>query len=173
MTTEQVVVLNSNASSVAVVHNGATSVVGDRNEAQSVVGIRASAVGLDGLSAYEVAVVEGFVGTEAAWLASLVGPAGSPGGLETRQIIDDTDSPHNPTTVVVVADATNGPISILLPAASGATSDIWVKKYDASANAVTVTANGADTIDGAATAVLTSQFEAFTLSPFSTEWMIF
>lgn len=33
----------------------------------------------DGASAYEVAVAEGFVGTEAAWLASLVGPAGEDG----------------------------------------------------------------------------------------------
>lgn len=32
-----------------------------------------------GLSAYEIALTEGFVGTEAQWLASLVGPAGAPG----------------------------------------------------------------------------------------------
>lgn len=32
--------------------------------------------GADGLSAYEVAVDNGFIGDEAAWLASLVGPAG-------------------------------------------------------------------------------------------------
>lgn len=32
--------------------------------------------GLEGKSAYEVAVANGFVGTEAAWLASLEGPAG-------------------------------------------------------------------------------------------------
>lgn len=39
-------------------------------------------IGPDGLSAYEVAVVNGFVGDEAAWLASLVGetgPQGDPG----------------------------------------------------------------------------------------------
>jgi len=35
--------------------------------------------GDDGLSAYEVAVANGFVGSEAAWLASLVGPAGVDG----------------------------------------------------------------------------------------------
>jgi hypothetical protein len=35
--------------------------------------------GADGASAYEVAVANGFVGTEAAWLASLVGPAGADG----------------------------------------------------------------------------------------------
>lgn len=35
--------------------------------------------GVDGLSAYEVAVANGFVGTEAAWLASLVGATGAAG----------------------------------------------------------------------------------------------
>jgi len=35
--------------------------------------------GRDGKSAYEVAVANGFVGSEAAWLASLVGEQGPPG----------------------------------------------------------------------------------------------
>lgn len=35
--------------------------------------------GADGASAYEVAVANGFVGTEAQWLASLVGPQGATG----------------------------------------------------------------------------------------------
>ena len=35
--------------------------------------------GADGLSAYEVAVADGFVGTDTEWLASLVGPEGLPG----------------------------------------------------------------------------------------------
>ncbi len=35
--------------------------------------------GPSGATAYEVAVAAGFVGTQAAWLASLVGPAGAPG----------------------------------------------------------------------------------------------
>lgn len=40
--------------------------------------------GEDGLSAYEVAVANGFVGTEADWLDSLVGPPG-PQGLKGDQ----------------------------------------------------------------------------------------
>lgn len=35
--------------------------------------------GIEGLSAYQVAVVEGFVGDEAAWLESLIGPQGETG----------------------------------------------------------------------------------------------
>ena len=39
----------------------------------------AGGTGVDGASAYEVAVANGFVGTEAEWLASLVGPQGDTG----------------------------------------------------------------------------------------------
>lgn len=39
--------------------------------------------GADGASAYEVAVANGFVGNEAAWLASLVGPTGAQGTAAT------------------------------------------------------------------------------------------
>jgi hypothetical protein len=42
--------------------------------------------GVAGLSAYQIAVNNGFVGTEAEWLASLVGPAGSSGGGGTNKI---------------------------------------------------------------------------------------
>lgn len=35
--------------------------------------------GSDGASAYDIAVANGFAGTETEWLASLVGPPGSPG----------------------------------------------------------------------------------------------
>lgn len=40
--------------------------------------------GADGASAYDIAVADGFVGNEAAWLASLVGAAGSDGGPGTN-----------------------------------------------------------------------------------------
>jgi hypothetical protein len=41
-------------------------------------------LGPSGLSAYEVALLEGFVGTEEEWLESLVGPQGAPGGSYTH-----------------------------------------------------------------------------------------
>ncbi len=55
------------------------------------------ATGANGLSAYEVAVANGFVGTEAAWLASLVGPAGVVQSIVagTNITVDNTD-PANP-----------------------------------------------------------------------------
>lgn len=39
----------------------------------------ASLMGVQGLSAYQVALANGFVGTQAQWLASLIGPQGTQG----------------------------------------------------------------------------------------------
>lgn len=55
--------------------------------------------GEDGASAYEVAVANGFVGTEAEWLASLIGPQGEPGS--GGGAVDSV----NGSTGVVVLDA--------------------------------------------------------------------
>lgn len=48
--------------------------------------------GADGDSAYEVAVAQGFVGTEAQWLASLVGPQGPEGPQGIQGVTGDTGS---------------------------------------------------------------------------------
>jgi hypothetical protein len=60
--------------------------------------------GDDGLSAYEIAVAEGFVGDETAWLASLVGPAGPPGadgvdGADGAAGATGATGPAGPNTV--------------------------------------------------------------------------
>jgi hypothetical protein len=55
----------------------------------------AGAVGADGASAYEVAVANGFVGTEAQWLASLQGPAG-PAGPAGADGADGATGPQGP-----------------------------------------------------------------------------
>lgn len=61
--------------------------------------------GADGASAYEVAVANGFVGTEAAWLASLVGPAGAPGADGTDGV-DGADAPLIPVQIMAAPDKT-------------------------------------------------------------------
>ena len=55
-------------------------------------------VGGRGYSAYEIAVQEGFVGTEDEWLASLVGPQGVPGpqGIPGEQGIPGQTGPEGP-----------------------------------------------------------------------------
>lgn len=54
------------------------------------------ATGATGASAYQVAVANGYVGTEADWLASLVGPAGSVDSIVagTNVTVDNTDPTH-------------------------------------------------------------------------------
>lgn len=49
-------------------------------------GLRGS-VGPEGLSAYQVALENGFVGTEAEWLDSLVGPPGTAGDVAWGELI--------------------------------------------------------------------------------------
>jgi hypothetical protein len=44
---------------------------------------------VNGNSAYETAKLNGFVGTEAQWLASLVGAAGADGGFESTQVVSE------------------------------------------------------------------------------------
>jgi hypothetical protein len=71
--------------------------------------------GADGLSAYQVAVANGFVGNEAAWLAALVGPAGSAGAdgadgasVTVLEVDDESEIPEtpDPQTLYVIRDTT-------------------------------------------------------------------
>lgn len=59
----------------------------------------------------------------------------------------------------IECDATGGAITITLPAASGTGGRIFaIKKTDSSGNAVTIDANASETIDGATTISLASQY---------------
>lgn len=49
---------------------------------------------------------------------------------------------------------------------------LWVKKVDASANDVTIDADGTDTIDGAGSLVIDTQYDAFTLLGTEQGWWI-
>jgi hypothetical protein len=75
---------------------------------------------------------------------------------------------------VLLCDATGGAFTVTLPAAAGVTGQsISVKKTDASANAVTVDGNGAETIDGAATLALATRYAAVTLWSDGSNWWVF
>lgn len=69
----------------------------------------------------------------------------------------------------IIADATAGNLTVTLRNAATAQSYgaqyLQVKKIDASANTVTITGTGDDTVEQAATAVLASQFESIELWP--------
>ena len=71
------------------------------------------------------------------------------------------------------ADATSGAFTITLFTAVGNSgAKIYIKKIDSSANAITVDADGSETIDDVLTQILTSQYDAITLVSDGTEWWI-
>ena len=75
--------------------------------ADSIAGVDLNNIGLAGLSAYEIALQNGFVGTEAEWLASLQGTDGQNG-------VDGTDG-QNGTDGINGQDGTNGLVLMKLP----------------------------------------------------------
>lgn len=77
------------------------------------------------------------------------------------------------TDYTLLCDATSGAITANLPAAASNAGRIYlVKKVDASANAVTLDGDGAETIDGAATYALTVQWQSVTVQCNGTGWFI-
>jgi hypothetical protein len=88
--------------------------------------------------------------------------------------ITDTDSPYTvgEHDVVILANATNGAITVNLPAAADQLGrHLYIKKVDTSANAVTVDADSTELIDGATTAVLASR-DAIEIVSDGTGWGI-
>lgn len=94
----------------------------------------------------------------------------------TQQVTDDATRGHlgNIQDADFYAyDASGGAVTHALPAAAAVTGQrVTVKKTDASANTVTVDPNGAETVDGAATYVLSAQFTAVTVQASAGAWFI-
>ena len=77
------------------------------------------------------------------------------------------------TDMVITIDAFLGNKVVDLPAVATSQGRVlYIKKNDASANTVTVDASGAETIDGATTQVLSSQYEVLRVVCGLTEWMV-
>ncbi|MGH7974998.1 MAG: hypothetical protein ACREBR_05705 [bacterium] len=77
------------------------------------------------------------------------------------------------TDYTILGNAASNAIVITLPTATSSTRRIYnFKKTDSSANSVTVTAAGSDTIDGAASQVLTSQYQDLSIQSDGTNWWI-
>jgi hypothetical protein len=73
----------------------------------------------------------------------------------------------------VPVNATSGAITVTLPKVAECKGKmIVIKKTDASANAVTVDGNGSETIDGATTNALSSQYDSVSLMSDGTQWLI-
>lgn len=73
----------------------------------------------------------------------------------------------------MLADATAAAFTVSLPTAAGIKGRIYnVKKIDSSINAVSIEANGTETIDGSLTQVLIDQNESITIQSDGSNWFI-
>ena len=77
------------------------------------------------------------------------------------------------TDTLLLVDATAGAITITVPLATEhPTRSFIIKKIDASANAVTPTRSGADTIDGATSLTLSAQYDAVEIESDGSAWYV-
>lgn len=74
---------------------------------------------------------------------------------------------------VALVDASGAAVVITLPSATGLNGTVFtVKKIDSTANAVTVTPAATQTIDGAASIAITTQYEAVTVIAYAGNWYV-
>lgn len=95
-------------------------------------------------------------------------------GIQTAvRVVTGTDTATT-ADVVLACDATSAAFAETLPLATGTGQLLRIKKTDASINAVTVTAAGSDTIDGAATKALSVQNQSVDVVDYASgKWGIY
>lgn len=103
------------------------------------------------------------------------GGGGSTAFVAGIKTITFADSPYTVEAgdYRLLVDCALGAVTVNMPAI-GATPgrELGVKKIDATANAVTIDGDGAETIDGGATALLNLQYQAIDMQDGGTEWNI-
>ena len=107
------------------------------------------------------------------WTADPVaGSVGATGAVDAKTAAYTITTGDATKTIAV--DATSGALTVTLPAAASATNgfEVTVKKTDSSVNAVTIDGNGAETIDGATTLVLSNQYDSATLRCDGSNWFV-
>ena len=73
----------------------------------------------------------------------------------------------------LTVDATSGNVTLTLPKAERMKGRLlWVKKTDSSANTVTLDGDGTETLDGATTQVISTQYVCLTVLSDGTVWWI-
>lgn len=73
----------------------------------------------------------------------------------------------------IICDASGGAFTITLPAASGRVGRRYhVKKVDSSGNAVTIDGNASETIDGATTLAISTQYDSIMITTDGSNWHI-
>lgn len=93
---------------------------------------------------------------------------------ETHKItMTSTNLTLSSSHFTVLGNAVSGAITITLPACANNIGRIYnIKKTDASGNTVTIDGNAAETIDGATTVVIATQWDSYTIHARSTGWYI-
>ena len=103
------------------------------------------------------------------WLDTSTVGSGPTLSIETITSSDTLDSSND----VVLCDASGAAFTVTLPAAaSNIGRRYYIKKIDSSANAVPIDANGAETIDGATTLVISLQYDCACIVCDGTEWWV-
>jgi len=93
------------------------------------------------------------------------------GAIQTSTAQITTTTTLTSTMYVVRVDATSGAITTDLPDATTCQGRTYtVKKIDASANNVTIDPNGSQTLDGATTKVITTQYAGYVIQSNGTNW---
>ncbi len=89
--------------------------------------------------------------------------------IETITTNTTLDKTHH----TVLVDATSGNITVTLPQITGNLYRVYtVKKIDSSSNTVTIDGYSSETIDGATTQTLSSQYDKYSLQNDGTEWWL-
>lgn len=101
-------------------------------------------------------------------------PAPAPNGSLVLGIRTTTAAPtFAASDHTLLCDATAGAIPVALPAAGTVTGRVFVfKKSDASINTVTLTPNGAETIDGATSVIIAVQYDSYTIQSDGSKWWV-
>jgi len=96
---------------------------------------------------------------------------GGSGTFSSRTISASTTP--TPTDGTLLVNALSASITVTLPSASAFANKIYeIKKIDSSVNVVTVAGAGGNTVDGAATFLISSQYEAITVQSDGANWFI-
>ncbi|OAE37641.1 hypothetical protein [Agrobacterium tumefaciens] len=81
--------------------------------------------------------------------------------------------PTNTPGEIIIADTTSGAVTVSLPFAKEFYGkSVFVKKIDASVNAVTLQPQSGDTIDGASNKAIAVQYMSYTVFSTGAEWII-
>ena len=95
--------------------------------------------------------------------------------LDNLKTISGSDTPYTAlvTDRTILCDASGKALTVNLPAAANVNKQVFnIKKTDATANTITVDGNSTETIDGATTYVITTQYESITIQCDGSNWHI-